>query len=104
MGAWGAPLAAGAFWAGLLAWDGRPRALQAWPAFDPSLVVEDTVTLVIQVNGKVRDRVEVPAGAGDASVLELARASERAQRAIGDGRVVKEIVRAPKLVNFVTAP
>ena len=77
---------------------------QSWPTFDPSLVVEDTVTLVIQVNGKVRDRVEVPAGADDASVLELARASERAQRAIGDGRVVKEIVRAPKLVNLVVQP
>ena len=33
MGAWGVPLATGAFWAGLLAWDGRPRALQAWPAW-----------------------------------------------------------------------
>ena len=75
-----------------------------WPSFEPALVVEDTVTLVIQVNGKVRDRVEVPADAGEAVVLELARASENAQRAIGAGRVVKEIVRPPRLVNLVARP
>jgi len=98
-----APFAAEELWREVL---GNPESVhrQSWPTFDPSLVVEDTVTLVIQVNGKVRDRVEVPAGADDASVLELARASERAQRAIGDGRVVKEIVRAPKLVNLVVQP
>jgi leucyl-tRNA synthetase len=74
---------------------------QSWPTFDPSLVVQDTVTLVIQVNGKVRDRVEVSADIDEAAALELARASEKARRAVGDGRVVKEIVRAPKLVNLV---
>ena len=63
---------------------------------------EDTVTLVVQVDGKVRDKIEVPADADEARVLELARASEKAQRAIGDREVVKEIVRAPKLVNLVT--
>jgi leucyl-tRNA synthetase len=98
-----APFAAEELWRELL---GNPTSvhLQSWPTFDPALVVEDTVTLVIQVNGKVRDRVEVPAGADDATVLELARASENARRAIGEGRVVKEIVRAPKLVNLVAQP
>jgi leucyl-tRNA synthetase len=77
---------------------------QPWPVADESQLERETFELVIQVNGKVRDRVEVPAGADDASVLELARTSERARRAIGDGRVVKEIVRAPKLVNLVVQP
>ncbi len=73
-----------------------------WPAFDAALAAEDTVTLVVQVDGKVRDKIEVPADTDEAHVLELARASENARRAIGDREVVKEIVRAPKLVNFVT--
>ena len=60
------------------------------------------VTLVVQVDGKVRDTIEVPADADEGRVLELARASEKARRAIADREVVKEIVRAPKLVNFVT--
>jgi leucyl-tRNA synthetase len=95
-----APFAAEELWREIL---GNPESMhrQAWPTFDPSLVVEDTVTLVIQVNGKVRDRVVVPADADEAAVLEIARASENARRMIGDGRVVKEIARAPKLVNLV---
>ena len=51
---------------------------------------------------KVRDTIEVPADADEAGVRELARASAKARRAIGDRDVAKEIVRAPKLVNFVT--
>jgi leucyl-tRNA synthetase len=95
-----APFAAEELWREVL---GNPESVhrQSWPTFDPSFVVEDTVTLVIQVNGKVRDRVEVSADIDEAAALELARASENARRAIGDGRVVKEIVRAPKLVNLV---
>ena len=95
-----APFAAEELWREVL---GNPESvhLQSWPTFDPSLVVQDTVTLVIQVNGKVRDRVEVPADIDEASALALARASENARRAVGEGRVVKEIVRAPKLVNLV---
>ena len=95
-----APFAAEELWREVL---GNPESVhrQSWPSFDPALVVEDTVTLVIQVNGKVRDRVEVSADADEARVLELARASEKARRAIGGGRVVKEIVRPPKLVNLV---
>jgi leucyl-tRNA synthetase len=73
----------------------------AWPSFDPSLVVEDTVTLVVQVNGKVRDKLEVPADISEVDALAAARASAGAQRAIADREVVKEIVRAPKLVNLV---
>jgi leucyl-tRNA synthetase len=49
----------------------------------------------------VRDKIEVPADTDEARVLELAHASEKARRAIGDREVAKEIVRAPKLVNLV---
>jgi leucyl-tRNA synthetase len=95
-----APYAAEELWREVLGHQGSVHT-SAWPSFDPELVVRDSVTLVIQVNGKVRDRVEVPADVDEARCLEIARTSEKAQRAIGDGTVVKEIVRAPKLVNLV---
>ena len=58
--------------------------------------------MIVQVDGKVRDRIEVPADSDDARCLELARSSEKARRAVGDRTVSKEIIRAPRLVNFVT--
>ena len=76
--------------------------LARWPSFDEALTTEDTITLVIQVDGKVRDKVEVPTDTDEQRALELARASEKATRAVGDREVTKEIVRAPKLVNLVT--
>ena len=73
-----------------------------WPTFEPALVVEDTVTMVVQVDGKVRDKLEVATTIDDTAALELARASAGAARALDGREVVREIVRAPKLVNFVT--
>jgi leucyl-tRNA synthetase len=96
-----APFAAEELWREVLG-EGGSVHVARWPSFDDALTVEDTVTLVIQVDGKVRDKLEVPADADEARALELARASEKARRAIGDRTVTKEIVRAPKLVNLVT--
>ena len=64
-------------------------------------MVDDTVTCVVQVLGKVRDRQEVAADISDADLEAAALASERVQSAIGDKQVRKVIVRAPKLVNIV---
>ena len=75
-----------------------------WPSFDPSLVAEDRVTLVVQVDGKVRDKIEVDADAAEDAIRELAMASENAQRAIGGREVQRVIVRPPKLVNIVVGP
>jgi leucyl-tRNA synthetase len=73
-----------------------------WPIHDPDLVRQETVTMVVQVDGKVRDKLSVAPGIEEAAALEAARQSAGARRAL-DGRTVrKEIVRAPKLVNFVT--
>ncbi|MGH2680289.1 MAG: leucine--tRNA ligase [Actinomycetota bacterium] len=96
-----APFAAEELWRQVLG-HGESVHVSRWPAHDEALAAQDAVTLVVQVDGKVRDTVEVPADADDARVLELGHASENARRAIGDRDVVKEIVRAPKLVNFVT--
>ena len=96
-----APYAAEELWRTVLGHDTSVH-LSSWPSFDPALTVEDTVTMVIQVDGKLRDKAEVDADIDEAAALELARSSERARAAVGDRRVVKEIVRAPKLVNLVT--
>jgi leucyl-tRNA synthetase len=58
--------------------------------------------MVFQVDGKLRDKAEVSADIDDAGALELARESDKVQAAIDGREVVKEIVRAPKLVNLVT--
>jgi leucyl-tRNA synthetase len=96
-----APFAAEELWRVDL---GEPASVHetAWPSFDPALVVEDTVTMIVQVDGKLRDKVEVAADIDERTALALARASERVAGVIGGREVVKEIVRVPKLVNFVT--
>ena len=96
-----APFAAEELWRVDL---GEPASVHAspWPSFDPALTVEDTVTMVFQVDGKLRDKAEVPADIDDDGALELARASRKVQAAIDGREVVKEVVRAPKLVNVVT--
>jgi leucyl-tRNA synthetase len=73
-----------------------------WPAFEPELAREPTVTLVVQVDGKVRDRIEVPTEVSESEAERLARSSTGALRAIGDRRVVRVVARPPKLVNLVT--
>ncbi|MGH8969460.1 MAG: leucine--tRNA ligase [Actinomycetes bacterium] len=76
-------------------------AYEPFPEADPALLVEDTVTCVLQVAGKVRDRVEVPSSIGDDELRELALASDAVRRAL-DGRAVRTVVvRAPRLVNVV---
>jgi leucyl-tRNA synthetase len=74
---------------------------QPWPETDPSLLVSDTVTLVVQVNGKLRDRIEAPAEAPKEELLRLARESEKVARHIDGQQIVKEIVVPGKLVNLV---
>ncbi len=74
---------------------------QPWPVADPALLEHDTFTLVIQVNGKLRDQVEAPSGAAESELLELARASENVRRHLDGKEIVKEIVVPNKLVNLV---
>jgi leucyl-tRNA synthetase len=72
-----------------------------WPSADPELLVEESVTCVVQVAGKVRDRLEVPPSVSEDELRDLALASSAVQRAL-EGRGVRTvIVRPPKLVNVV---
>jgi len=72
-----------------------------WPSVDPALLVEESVTCVVQINGKVRERLAVPPSIDDAGLEELALASSGVVRALEGREVRKVIVRAPKLVNLV---
>jgi leucyl-tRNA synthetase len=74
-----------------------------WPVADPALLVRETATCVVQVDGKVRDRLEVPAGIGEDELRELALAAPGADRALAGREIRTVIVRPPKLVNIVTA-
>ena len=75
----------------------------SWPAAEPALLVQDTVTCVVQVDGKVRDRLEVAAAVAEDELRELALAAPGAERALAGRGVKTVIVRAPKLVNIVSA-
>ncbi len=67
---------------------------------DPALLVQESVTCVVQVAGKVRDRLEVPPGIGEDELRALALASDKVSPYL-TGMPRKVIVRAPKLVNIV---
>jgi leucyl-tRNA synthetase len=69
--------------------------------YDPELVRRDTVTMVIQVNGTVRDRVEVDASISDADAQALALASSKVAAALNGGEPRRVVVRPPRLVNVV---
>ena len=82
---------------------GRPYSIHTrpWPQVDEQAVIEDQVTLVIQVNGKVRDRIQAPADIQDNDAKALALASDAVQKLL-DGKPPKKIILVPgKLVNIV---
>jgi leucyl-tRNA synthetase len=76
-------------------------ATEPWPEPDPDRLVQETITLVAQVNGKRRDEIEVPADADEETIRAAALASERVQRHLG-GREPKKVIVVPgRLVNLV---
>jgi leucyl-tRNA synthetase len=72
-----------------------------WPEADPFMLTEDLVTLVVQVNGKLRDRVEVPASATEDEVVAIALASPKVAAGLGGRTPARVIARPPQLVNIV---
>ena len=80
----------------------RPAvALAGWPAVDPALLVADAVTVILQVNGKIKDRIEVSPDISEADLEKLAMDNAEIKAAIAGATISKVIVRAPKLVNIV---
>lgn len=78
-----------------------PVLTAGWPNVDPAQLIDDTVTAIVQVKGKVKDRLEVAKDISEADLETLALESEAVQRALGGADILKVIVRAPKLVNIV---
>jgi leucyl-tRNA synthetase len=75
----------------------------AWPVADPALLIQESFTCVVQVNGKVRDRLEVPPSITEDELHEQALAAPGATRALEGLTVQRVIVRPPKLVNIVAS-
>jgi leucyl-tRNA synthetase len=75
--------------------------MHPWPNYDPEAVIEDEILIVIQVNGKLRDRIMVPLSYGEKEIKEWALKSERIQK-LTEGKEIKRVVLVPqKLVNIV---
>jgi leucyl-tRNA synthetase len=78
-------------------------AYAAWPQFDPSLLVEDTLEIPVQVNGKLRDVIKVPAIASAAELEAAAKASEKVKSFL-EGKTIRKVIVLPKrLVNIVVS-
>jgi leucyl-tRNA synthetase len=83
---------------------GNERLWEApWPVADEAMLERDTFELVVQVNGRVRDRLQVAAGLSEDELVELAKASPRVQAYLDGGKIEQTIVVPRKLVNLVVA-
>lgn len=82
---------------------GRPYSVhrQPWPVYDPAIAAEEQVTLVVQVNGRVRARIDVPTGLSEEEATRLATEDEGVRRALGD-RPLRRVVHVPdRIINLV---
>src|SRR5699024_7369312 len=77
-------------------------ALEVWPQADLSLTVEQEITVVVQVDGKVRDKLTLQADVDESTAETAALASEKVQRAVDGREIARVIVRLPKIVNIAT--
>jgi leucyl-tRNA synthetase len=74
-----------------------------WPKFDPALLVESEIEIPVQVNGKLRDVIKVPADANNAAIEAAAKVSEKARPFLA-GKTIKKVIIVPKkMVNLIVA-
>ena len=102
-----APHLAEELWQKLSTLDLRPSPLPAayapWPAFNPALLVEDTLEIPVQVNGKLRDVIKLPANASQPELEAAAKASEKVKPFL-EGKTIRKVIVLPKkLVNIVAS-
>ena len=74
---------------------------QSWPVYDEALCIDQTVEIVVQINGKVKSKLEIPVGSEKDAVLEQAAAEPKIAEALAGKNVLKKIYVPNKLVNFV---
>ena len=75
-----------------------------WPKYDEAKCVDETVEIVVQVNGRIKAKLNIPVGADKAEMLELAKADEKVKEAVNGMNIIKEIAVPKKLVNIVVKP
>ena len=76
-------------------------AYESWPTYDEAKTADDSVEIVVQINGKLRGKILVPVDTDKNEVLALAKADEKVAEAIDGKTVIKEIVVPNKIVNIV---
>jgi leucyl-tRNA synthetase len=76
----------------------------AWPSFDAKLVVDDSLEMGVQVNGKIRGSINVTLSSSESDVLALAQAISSVKNAIGDLKIAKVIYKPGKILNIIVAP
>jgi leucyl-tRNA synthetase len=74
---------------------------QAWPAYDPALAVDRMVSIAVQINSKLRDRLEVPADASEEDVRSAAERAPRVAEALQHKQIVKVFYASGRLINFI---
>ncbi|MBL7664782.1 MAG: leucine--tRNA ligase [Bacteriovoracaceae bacterium] len=77
---------------------------QAWPAFDPALAKDSTVTMAVQINGKTRNTIDVAPDISKEEFLEKAKNDEKIKKYLAEGTLVKEIYVPGKICNFIVKP
>jgi len=82
---------------------GERLTFQPWPEYDPELAAEEMLTIVVQVNGKLRGQVQVPAGTGEVEVKAAALADDKVKRFLEGGTVRKTIYVPDRLLNIVVS-
>jgi leucyl-tRNA synthetase len=96
-----APFIAEEIWQEVLGNKGKSVQQQPWLSYDENEIAEDQITVVVQVNGKVRDQVVAPADVAEEQLKQMALASERVKKFM-DGKTVQRVIVVPqKLVNIV---
>lgn len=75
--------------------------IQPWPEFDDEKTVDDEIEIVIQINGKIKDKMMIPAGLDKDGTLNAAMASDKIKSLIDGKTVIKQIAVPGKLVNIV---
>ncbi len=82
---------------------GDTLAYEPWPAFDPAFTKDDEIEVPVQINGKVKAKLTVPAGVDEGTLRSIALADEKIKSLIGDKQIKKVVVVPGKLVNIVVA-
>jgi leucyl-tRNA synthetase len=76
-------------------------AYEPWPSYDEAMLKSDTIEIPVQINGKVRETITVPAECGQDEMIAAAKANARIAELIADKTMVKQVVVPKRLVNFV---